>query len=191
MMKSWHSLIQKIEEWRYRYQHQGVFWWGKSSKERKSLKFTGSSSFGQSKRKNPQTNLKDFLLMLAIGIIALTSVVGYRFYNQPQLTVGKISPLTIKAPYAAEFEDTKTTLEKRKEVQTAIVPILQQNESLTAEIKSTLDSYIQSIDELRKTTAPFPFTEPEDLSLPSQKYIRLCPESEFKAVLASVVENID
>ncbi len=191
MMKSWHSLIQKIEEWRYRYQHQGVFWWGKSSKEKKSLKFTGRSSFGQSRRKNHQTNLKDFLLMLVIGIIALTSVVGYRFYNQPQLTVGKISPLTIKAPYTAEFEDTKTTLEKRKEVQTAIVPILQQNESLTAEIKNTLDSYIQSIEELRKTTAPFPFTDLEDLSLSSQKYIRLCPESEFKAVLASVAQNID
>ncbi len=190
-MKSWYSLIQKIEGWRYRYQHQGVFWWGKNSQKRKSLKFRDNSSFGQLRRKNHQANLKNCLLMLVLGIIALTSVVGYRFYNQPQLTVGKISPLTIKAPYTAEFEDTKTTLEKRQEVQTGIVPILQQNESSTAEIKNTLDSYIKSIDELRKTTAPFPFIDPDTLSLPSQRYIRLCSEVEFKAVLASVTENID
>ncbi|MGF1587954.1 MAG: HD family phosphohydrolase [Pleurocapsa sp.] len=190
-MKSWHSLIQKIEGWRYKYQHQGVFWWGKGSRKKKPLKFSASSRFGQLRSKNNQTNLKNCLLMLMLSIIALTSVVGYRFYNQPQLTVGKISPLTIKAPYTAEFEDTKTTLEKRQKVQTGIVPILQKNESSTAEIQSRLDSYLNNIDELRKTTAPFPFIDPETLSLSSQRYIRLCPELEFKAVLASVTENLD
>jgi len=116
-------------------------------------------------------------------------VVGYRFYNQPQLTVGKISPLTIKAPYGAKFEDTKTTLDKRKEVQTGIVPILKQNEELTGEIGNKLALHLDSIDELRKRTAPFPFADKQALSLPSQRYIRFCPESEFKAVLASVAQN--
>lgn len=125
-----------------------------------------------------------------ISIIAITGVVGYRFYNQPQLTVGKISPLTIKAPYTAKFEDTKTTLEKRKEVQTGIVPILKHNEELTTEIERKLGLFVDSIDELRKKTAPFPFTSQEALSLPSQKYIRFCPEAEFKAVLASVAQNM-
>ncbi len=148
-----------------------------------------NSSFGQQRRKNQQTKLKDFLLMLALGIVIITSVVGYRFYNQPQLTEGKISPLTIKAPYSAQFEDTKTTSEKRKEVQTGIIPVLKQDEGLTTEIKNKLASYIENIEELRKTTAPFPFANQQLLSLPSQKYVRLCSESEFKAILASVLQN--
>ena len=189
MMKSWHLLIQKIEAWRYKYQHHRASWWGKFRKN-KPIRFSKNSSFGQSRRKNRQTKLKDFLIMLALSIAAITSVVGYRFYNQPQLTVGKISPLTIKAPYSAQFEDTKTTLEKRKEVQTGIVPILKQNQALTAEIEDGLVLFTQEIDEIRRTTAPFPFANQEALSLPSQKYIRFCPESEFKAVLASVAQNL-
>lgn len=192
MMKSWHSLLQKIAGWRYRYQHQKIFWWGKSlqDSQRKRLnKFSDGLSFGQSRRKNHQIKLTDFLVMLILSIIAITSVVGYRFYNQPQLTVGKISPLTITAPYTAQFEDTKTTLEKRKEVQTGIVPILMQNKGLTDEINDQLALHLESIDELRKKTAPFPFAEQQALSLPSQRYIRFCPEAEFKAVLASVAQN--
>ncbi|MEM6613402.1 MAG: hypothetical protein AAF652_14315, partial [Cyanobacteria bacterium P01_C01_bin.72] len=188
MMKSWRLLIQKIEGWRYKYQHQFP-WWGKSFRNKTSGNLSGASSFGQSGRKKQHIKLRDFMIMLALSIITLTSVVGYRFYNQPQLTVGKISPQTIKAPYSAEFEDTKTTQERRKEVQTGIVPILKQNEELTQEINQKLEHHLKQIDELRKIAAPFPFAARKTLSLPSQRYIRFCPESEFKAVIASVTEN--
>ena len=187
MMKSWHSLIRKIEGWRYRSQHQSS-WWGKSLRSKTASK-SRSYSYGQSGRKKHRTKLRDFILMLALSIMALTSVVGYRFYNQPQLTVGKISPLTIKAPYSAQFEDTKTTSEKRKEVQTGIIPILKHDEELTREITRKLEFHLQQIDKLRAMAAPFPFAEQEVLSLPSQRYIRFCPESEFKAVLASVIDG--
>lgn len=189
MMKSWHSLIQLFEGWRRKYLSHNSFVWGKSSNQEKLTRFDRDSSFSQGRKKNNRTKLRDCLVMLVLSIIALTSVVGYRFYNQPQLTVGKISPLTIKAPYSAKFEDTKTTLEKRKEVQTGIVPILKQNENLTAEIKNKLARYLSSVDELRKLTEPFPFFDPEVLSLPSQQYIRFCPETEFKAVLLSVAKH--
>ena len=187
MMKSWQSLIQKIEGWRYGNRHHRAFMWKKNS-GRKSPKFSSNSSFGQL-RKNSPTKLKDFFLMLVLAIVTITSVVGYRFYNQPQLTVGKISPLTIKAPYSAQFEDSKTTSEKRKEVQTGIIPILKQNPELTAELTRKLNSHIKYIDELRKTTAPFPYANREALSLASQRYIRFAPEVEFKAVLASVAQH--
>ena len=188
MMKSWRLLIQKIEGWRYKYQHQFP-WWGKGFRNKTSGKLSGGSSFGQSGRKKQHIKLRDFMIMLVLSIITLTSVVGYRFYNQPQLTVGKISPQTIKAPYSAEFEDTKTTQERRKEVQTGIIPILKHNEELTQEINQKLEYHLKQIDELRKIAAPFPFAARKTLSLPSQRYIRFCPESEFKAVIASVTEN--
>jgi cyclic-di-AMP phosphodiesterase PgpH len=189
MMKSWRSLIQKIAGWRYRYQHQGFTWWGTNFRPQTLANSSRSYHFGQSGSRKHQTKLRDFVVIFALSIIALTSVVGYRFYNQPQLTVGKISPLTIKAPFSSEFEDTQTTLERRKEVQTGIVPILKQDEELNQEISHKLALYLKQIDGLRKTAAPFPFTASQILSLTSQKYIRLCPGSEFKAVLASVMQN--
>ena len=191
MMKSWRSLIQKFEGWRYKSQHQGFWWWERGLRQKtvKKSKSSHRNSFGQSGRSRNKTKLRDVIVMLLLSIIALTSVVGYRFYNQPQLTVGKMSPLTIKAPYSAQFEDTKTTLEKRKEVQTGIIPILKQDEQVTQEITDKLSRYLKQIDELRKTAAPFPFAVRRVLSLPSQRYIRFCPESEFKAVLASVTQN--
>ena len=206
MMKSWQSLIQKIEVWRQKYQHYGVLLWQKSWSNKNCVKPGGKHSrdrglfqrftakptgrVGQLRRRKQRTKVRDFLMMSILSIIALTSVVGYRFYNQPQLTVGKISPLTIEAPYSAQFEDTKTTSEKRKEVQTGIVPILKQDQYVTKEIQSSLNSYLKSIDEFRQAAAPFPFANPEALSLASQKYIRFCSESEFKAILASVAQNV-
>lgn len=188
MMKSWHSLRQHFEGWREKYLHHSSFLWRKSSTPPKSVKFNGNTPLKRRKNKN-KNKLRDLLIVLILSIMALTSVVGYRFYNQPQLTVGKISPLTIKAPYSAKFEDNKTTSEKRKEVQTGIVPILKQNENLTDDIKNKLSSYLNRVDELRKLTEPFPFFNPALLSLSSQRYIRSCPEEEFIAVLASVAQN--
>ena len=181
-MKSWRSLTQQFEAWQQKSNHQNSFFGSKKLSQGKIAKF--SDSYRQSK--STTRKLRHFFLMLAVSIIALTSVVGYRFYNQPQLTVGKISPVTIKAPYTGQFEDTKTTIEKRQEVQTGIIPILKQNIDLTTEIKNNLANYLEKIDGLRKLTEPFPFFSTQVLSLSSQQYIRSCQESEFKAVLASV-----
>ena len=189
MMKSWQSLVQKFAGWRSKYLHQSSLWGIKSFKRPKNSNYSHNYQYSRQRKQTSQSQLRNFLIILFFSIIAITSVVGYRFYNQPQLTVGKISPLTIKAPYSAEFEDTKTTLEKRKEVQTGIIPILKQNQELTAEIQDSLVVYLNSIDELRKLTEPFPFFDPEVLSLGSQKYIRFCDESEFKAVIASVAKH--
>jgi cyclic-di-AMP phosphodiesterase PgpH len=186
MMKSWHSLIQKFEGWRQKYQHHSSWLWGQGFKLSKSSQLIRNSNFRRYRHPKRPIQLRNWFFILIFSIVTLTSVVGYRFYNQPQLTVGKIAPLTIKAPYSAQFEDTKTTLEKRQDVQTGIIPILKQNENLTAEITNNLTSYLESVDKLRKLTEPFPFFDPQALSISSQKYLRFCPESEFKAILASV-----
>ena len=189
MIKSWHSLIQQFEGWRQKYQNHNGIWWKNNSSNKNLTRFSRNSHLSHYRQKKKATKLRYFLLVIVLILIALTSVVGYRFYNQPQLTVGKIAPLTIKAPYSATFEDTKTTLEKRKEVQTGIIPILKQEQNLTTEIKHNLAIYLENVDQLRKLTEPFPFFDTTILSLPSQQYIRFCPESEFKAVLASVAQN--
>ena len=128
----------------------------------------------------------DSIVMVFLAIALLTGVVGYRFYNQPQLTVGKISPVTIIAPRNARFEDVKTTIEKRKQVQTGIVPILKQNETVTADITSELTGYFAQIDRLRDLTQPFPFTDSQIISLTTQQYLRSCSIAELNQILNAV-----
>ncbi len=189
MMKSWHSLTQQIETWRQKYKDSSNLFWGNKSTQGLIVNRHIDPGLNRRKLRRKKYKLRHFCSILLLAIVTLTSVVGYRFYNQPQLTVGKISPVTIQAPRQGKFEDTKTTLEKRKEVQTGIVPILKQNNNITVEVESRIAAYLEQVDELRKLIEPFPFFEIKVISLASQQYLRSCSDSEFKAILASIEQN--
>ncbi len=186
MMKRWHSLTQQIEVWRQKYKATCDFFWGNRPTQSLITQQHIEPSLERRKLRRNKYKLRHFCAIFVGSVVALTSVVGYRFYNQPQLTVGKISPVTIKAPTRGYFEDTKTTLEKRQEVQTGIVPILKQNQNITIEVQSRITNYLQKIDNLRQLIEPFPFFDLKVLSLASQQYIRSCSDLEFKTILASI-----
>ena len=186
-MKSLFSLTQKVEAWWQNYQRREGFLrkinnplLGKSAKQVSETK-TKIVSHRHKKRRQQNS-----LLILAIAIVALTSVIGYRFYNQPQLDVGTISPVTIQAPRDGRFEDEKTTQDRRKQVQTGVIPLLKQNRETTAQIKLQVSKYLEQIDRLRKFVAPFPFVDGQILSQEIQKYIRSSSESELKTILETV-----
>ncbi|BFM40880.1 hypothetical protein OLK001_28060 [Synechocystis sp. LKSZ1] len=120
--------------------------------------------------------------MFGVTVIALTSVVGYRYYNQPQLGVGSRAPSTIYAPADGEFLDGKTTEERRKEVRTGIVPRLQREEQLTATIHQNTNQVLAHIDQFRRLGAPFPYLSIQTLNLLQQQYLRSCPESEWQTL---------
>ncbi len=186
-MKSLFSLTQKVEAWWHNSQRRERFF-GKintplSRKSAKQVSETKTKIVSHRHKKRRQQNS---LLILAIAIVALTSVIGYRFYNQPQLDVGTISPVTIQAPRDGRFEDEKTTQDRRKQVQTGVIPLLKQNRETTAQIKLQVSKYLEQIDRLRKFVAPFPFVDGQILSQEIQKYIRSSSESELKTILETV-----
>ena len=186
-MKSLSSVTQKIAAWWQNCQRQYSAFWGIEAPL--SLKSERQASKNRPRRvshRHKKYRQRNSLFMLAIAIVTLTSVIGYRFYNQPQLTVGKISPVTIEAPSDGKFEDDKTTNERRKKVQTGIIPILKQNREITAQIKLQISKYLNRVEQLRKLVAPFPFIENEILSLESQQYIRSCSDSELRTILEIV-----
>ena len=177
MMKSWHLLIHKINLWQRKFRQRLSFLWVTKKYQQISQISTIVKDFSSRNPKSSKVQtikLRHSLVILIVALVTLTSVVGYRFYNQPQLTVGKISPVRIEAPRNAEFEDTKTTLAKLKEVQRGIVPILKQNKEVTAQIKFQFAKYLELIEQLRIQTQPFPFFNRKILSLPSQQYLRSC-----------------
>lgn len=182
---NWHILNRKMTLWRR-----------KSKQQYNLLKMVkkqfGSLLFWRTKVQPRNRNFWrkiswcDSIVMVFLAVTLLTGVVGYRFYNQPQLTVGKISPVTIKAPRDASFEDVKTTVEKRKQVQTGIVPILKQNETITADITTGLARYFEQIDRLRALTQPFPFINSQILSSTTQQYLRSCSTAQLNLVLDAI-----
>ena len=187
-MKSLSSLTQKIAAWWQNCQrkYSTTFWGIEASLSLRAGKKPAKNKPKIVSYRHRKYRQRNSLFVLAIAIITLTSVIGYRFYNQPQLTVGKISPVRIEAPSDGKFEDYQTTTEKRKQVQTGIIPILKQNRETTAQIKLQISKSLDRIDQLRKLVAPFPFIESEILSLESQQYIRSCSESELKTILEIV-----
>jgi cyclic-di-AMP phosphodiesterase PgpH len=185
MMKSWHSLNQQLAIWRQRYHHQRSLLKNNQQPKTKLLWRQNKSH-----QKNWQKiHFCDSVVTLFLAIVLLTGVVGYRFYNQPQLTVDKISPVTIKAPETASFEDVKTTLQKRQEVKTGVTPILKQNQKITSEINTELNQYIAKIEVLRDLNRPFPFVNPQIISSGIQQYLRSCSETEFNLVFQPLLNK--
>jgi cyclic-di-AMP phosphodiesterase PgpH len=44
-------------------------------------------------------------LLALLALLTLTGTIGYRFYNEPRLTINTRAPQTIYAPRAAVVED--------------------------------------------------------------------------------------
>lgn len=122
-------------------------------------------------------------LMWGLAVVSLTSVIGYRFYNQPQLSVGTVSPMTIIAPRNGTFEDRKTTEGKRKQVRTGIVPVLQRDTKLTGQLQFTVTDTLADIKQLRNISSPFPVISGQKLPSSTQQYLRACSEQDWQKIL--------
>jgi putative nucleotidyltransferase with HDIG domain len=108
---------------------------------------------------------------------------GQRFYNQPKLDVGTIAPTTIKAPRAVSITDLKTTEEKRNEARIGAVPILMRDPNVDKMVSHELQGIFKTINLKRKIAGSFPFVSTDILSTNVQRYLRECPEEEWRSLL--------
>ena len=126
-------------------------------------------------------------LMFGITVLALTGVVGYRFYNQPQLAVGSIAPVTIYAPQDGEFLDEKTTESKRKEIRTGIIPRLQRDKQQTQWLKEQRREFLEHINQLRRLGSPFPYLDLQRAGLLAQQSLRSASAADWQLVRQSLL----
>ncbi|MBW4664549.1 MAG: HDIG domain-containing protein [Chroococcus sp. CMT-3BRIN-NPC107] len=117
--------------------------------------------------------------------MALTTVLGHRFYNQPRLAVGTIAPQTITAPYNVRVEDIETTKAERKAARTIAAPVLKIDELANQQVQAQLQKILDTSNESRLIAGSFPFVKTSELSISVQRYLRSCPESEWKLVVAT------
>ena len=177
------NLAWQINKWRRDYQLFNPLSWKSLTLAGAALPFTkaaaqrgGSSGWG---KLHPA-------LILILMVVSLTSMVGDRFYNQPQLAVGTVSPVTIEAPRDGRFEDATTTAQKRRSVRTGTVPILKTETNTTEQITQSLAQLINQIDSLRQLAGPLPFVDVNILNLSAQQSLRSSQERQWQTVLAAL-----
>lgn len=183
-MASLHSFSHYLERWRQKYRDR----FPSCSLPPHPSALSESRSAASARKADGGKPYPQFQPPLLLGIVvaSLTSVVGYRFYNQPQLAVGTVSPVTIVAPRDDRFIDTKTTEAKRREIRTGIVPVLRRDDRVTQEIAFTLREILDRIERVRDIGGVFPFVETGRLSLSTQQYLRSCSEKDWEAILNAV-----
>lgn len=196
-MKTFHFLTQSLDQWRRRSNHHSLH--SRSRKTNLSTIHAPTHSVDNLSQSSLEPLHGSFPpakqgskiqppVMLLLSVVSLTSVVGYRFYNQPQLDVGKISPATVVAPSTQEVIDEQATEQRREEARTGkgIIPILKREASVTEQVFTELNNFFYQIDQLRELMGAFPFVEEQLLSLPTQRYLRNSKETEWQEILASL-----
>jgi cyclic-di-AMP phosphodiesterase PgpH len=128
-------------------------------------------------------------IILVVTVVSLTSAIGYRFYNEPQLGVGTIAPQTLRAPDSAKVEDIETTRASQQAARIGSAPALMIDSTVNQEIYQSLQRLLDEGDQLRAQAAQFPFVETSILSTPTQAYLRQASDSEWQQVLAAVQSN--
>ncbi|MBV5261199.1 HDIG domain-containing protein [Synechococcus moorigangaii CMS01] len=123
-------------------------------------------------------------VLALVAVTSLTSVIGDRFYNQPQLAVDTIAPKTIIAPRDGEFEDTETTEAKRQKIRQGAIPSLRRDPEVTAAIQQDLKTRLDDISRIRTIAGEFPFLDPQILSLPSQSALRQASDEQWETISA-------
>lgn len=140
-------------------------------------------------RKIVDRPLSHLALVIILLVYLLTSVVGYRFYNQPQLNINSVAPETIRAPQSRSFIDWETTNQRKKDIQTAVVPVLQRDDVLTQNILVDLQHKLKDIEKLRKQAGNFPYISANIISTNTQKYLRNCSDQEWNLIKKSLEDR--
>jgi hypothetical protein len=130
-------------------------------------------------------------IVLAIAILLLTSAIGYRFYDEPQLAIGTIAPQSLKAPATVRIVDQRTTEANRKAARTAGTPVLMIDKLANQKIYQTLQTLLREGDDLRRQIGSLPYIEPSLLSTSAQRYLRQAPEWEWRSTIAQVEGKLE
>ena len=128
-------------------------------------------------------------IILVLAILSLTSVVGHDLYNQPRMKVDNIALKTFIAPYPDSIKDQQETEQKRKDAIDRSVPVLMIDNQINDKINEHLEEILDTGNQLRGIVGIFPFYATSVLSIPTQRYLRNFPESEWQKLKLTLENN--
>jgi hypothetical protein len=131
-------------------------------------------------------SLPERSLLLLLSIAVLTGTIGYRYYNEPQLTVGTLAPQTIYAPQTVLVEDKIATVNARKDAQqSTALNVFVLNAPLTANIEADFTDLLTQVKSLRQLAGPLPFLSTQIISTDVQRYLRQIERPQLDAFIRS------
>jgi cyclic-di-AMP phosphodiesterase PgpH len=122
-------------------------------------------------------------LLALLALLTLTGTIGYRFYNEPRLTINTRAPQTIYAPRAAVVEDKIGTAAARRSARQTALNVFALSQPLTEMVESDLSTLMIQAQAIRKLAGPFPFLPVSSLSTQSQQALRRISLPELEALL--------
>jgi putative nucleotidyltransferase with HDIG domain len=125
-------------------------------------------------------------VMLAIAVVSITSVVGYRFYNQPRLKEGTTAPEKVVATRNINLIDERATDNNRKEAKKAVTAVLMLDAEAIFQTEAELEKFISDVERLRQQAGPFPYVEESILEIPLQHFLRSSSEEEWQYIKTTV-----
>jgi cyclic-di-AMP phosphodiesterase PgpH len=123
------------------------------------------------------------VLLALLALLTLTGTIGYRFYNEPQLTINTRSPQTIYAPQTIVVEDKIATAAARKAAKQSALNVFALSQPLTEAIENDFSTLIAQAQALRTLTQPFPFLPTTTLSTETQIALRRMSLPQLEALL--------
>ncbi|MBD2393940.1 HD family phosphohydrolase [Cyanobacterium aponinum FACHB-4101] len=167
--------------------------------QNKSLHQSTVTSNKESSSNNVSEDSQPFLLrcicrihspvMIIISVTSLTGLISYRFYNQPELAVGTISPAKIVAPRDGSFVDQKTTDELRKKIRNGSLPVLQEDTNISNRLRTNLENQLREIDNLRSLKRNISLVSTGIISTPIQLYLFNLSQNEWQEIINDVNSN--
>jgi len=125
-------------------------------------------------------------IALTLTVLALTAAMGQRYYRQPELQTGTVSPKTVIAPDNATVVDQETTEAQRTAARNGAVPVLVPNPETNERITNSLDNLLRQAEIIRKQAGNFPLFEGRQLPTATQTYIREAPAAQWDPIWSVV-----
>jgi putative nucleotidyltransferase with HDIG domain len=126
-------------------------------------------------------------IALSLSVLALTAAMGQRYYRQPELQAGTVSPKTIIAPDSASVVDEETTEAQRTAARNGAVPVLVPNLEASQSIQNSLDNLLKQAEILREQAGEFPLIDGRQLPTATQTYIREASTTEWEPIWSVVI----
>jgi cyclic-di-AMP phosphodiesterase PgpH len=133
---------------------------------------------------------KNSLVLFAIAVLALTGVMGQKFYNQPQMTIGNKALVTITAPYTDTIENTYETQAQRQVASNNLTPILMVNVNINQSIDTKIQEILEQGNQIRVIAGYLPdYADTSILSVVSQRYLRAASSQEWQGFQDAIFLN--
>jgi hypothetical protein len=129
-------------------------------------------------------------LSFLVALVLLTAVLGIRFYNEPQLTVGMRVESTLVSPQTTDVIDWEATDKAQAEVRREAVQVFALVPEADERMRRRLDELLLEGGQILRTAGPFPYLNPGILSSEAQRQLRRLPEARWQR-LKQLIEQTD